>query len=72
VESALFAHLVVPVSAAERLSEAVDVCLVTVKATQLADALDRLPPDVVGGALIVPLLNGVECPKVLTRATRTA
>jgi 2-dehydropantoate 2-reductase len=49
-----------PVAAAERLSEPVDVCLVTVKATQLADALDRLPPDVVGSALIVPPLNGVE------------
>ena len=43
-----------------RLSEPVDVCLVTVKATQLAGALDRLQPDVVGSALIVPLLNGVE------------
>src|SRR4051812_14358909 len=60
VESAKFGDFVAPVAAAERLSEPVDVCLVTVKATQLADALDRLPPDVVGSALIVPLLNGVE------------
>src|SRR4051794_23876455 len=60
VESAKFGDFVAPVAAAERLSEPVDVCLVTVKATQLTDALDRLPSDVVGSALIVPLLNGVE------------
>src|SRR3954451_13706074 len=60
VESAKFGDFVAPVAAAERLSEPVDVCLVTVKATQLAEALDRLPADVVGSALIVPLLNGVE------------
>jgi 2-dehydropantoate 2-reductase len=67
VESALFGDFVAPVAAAERLSEPVDVCLVTVKATQLADALDRLPPDVVGSALIVPLLNGVEHVELLRR-----
>src|SRR3954469_1699736 len=60
IESAQFGDFVAPVAAAERLSEPVDVCLVTVKATQLAGALDRLPLDVVGSALIVPLLNGVE------------
>src|SRR3954468_12209813 len=60
VASARFGDFVAPVAAAERLSEPVDVCLVTVKATQLLGALDRLPPDVVGSALIVPLLNGVE------------
>src|SRR3954463_11652089 len=60
VESARFGDFIAPVAAAERLSEPVDVCLVTVKATQLADALDRLPSDVVGSAVIVPLLNGVE------------
>jgi 2-dehydropantoate 2-reductase len=60
IESDRFGDFVAPVAAAERLSEPVDICLVTVKATQLAGALDRLPPDVVGSALIVPLLNGVE------------
>ena len=63
VESAQFGDFIAPVAAAEQLSEPVepvDVCLVTVKATQLAGALDRLQPDVVGSALIVPLLNGVE------------
>src|SRR3954454_14464767 len=67
VESAEFGDFVAPVAATERLSEPVDVCLVTVKATQLADALDRLPPDVVGSALIVPLLNGVEHVELLRR-----
>src|SRR3954471_24738201 len=60
VESGQFGDFVVPVAAAERLSDPVDVCLVTVKATQLAGWLDPLPPDVVGNPLIVPLLNGVE------------
>jgi 2-dehydropantoate 2-reductase len=60
VESGLFGDFVVPVRAAERLADPVDVVLVTVKATQLDEALDRLPADVVGTALVVPLLNGVE------------
>jgi 2-dehydropantoate 2-reductase len=60
VESAQVGASVAPLAAAERLSEPVDVCLVTLKATQLAGALDRLQPDVVGSALIVPLLNGVD------------
>jgi len=60
VESAQFGDFSVAVGASERLTEPVDVCLVTVKATQLEEALDRLPPDVVSSALIVPLLNGVE------------
>jgi 2-dehydropantoate 2-reductase len=60
VESARFGDFSVPVEAAERLTEPVDVCLVTVKATQLEAALDRLPAQVLRGALVVPLLNGVE------------
>jgi 2-dehydropantoate 2-reductase len=60
VESSRFGDFTAPVRAAERLADPVDVVLVTVKATQLDDALDRLPADVVGNALVVPLLNGVE------------
>ena len=60
VESARFGDFTVPVSASERLTEPADVVFVTVKATQLDEALDRLPPDVVGSALVVPLLNGVD------------
>ena len=60
VDSGRFGNFTVPVRAAERLSEPVDVCLVTVKATQLDTAVQRVPADVLGGALVVPLLNGVE------------
>src|SRR4051794_28614949 len=60
VESGLFSDFTVPVRATERLADPVNVCLITVKATQLDEALDRLPVHVVGNALVVPLLNGVE------------
>jgi 2-dehydropantoate 2-reductase len=60
VESSHFGDLAVPVDAAERLTAPVDVLLVTVKATHLDDALERVPAGVLGDALLVPLLNGVE------------
>lgn len=50
----------VPVRAGQRLTERVDVCLVTVKATQLEAALERVPAETLGSALVVPLLNGVD------------
>jgi 2-dehydropantoate 2-reductase len=46
--------------AAERLEEPVDAVVVATKATQLADALTRVPADVLGGAVLLPLLNGFE------------
>jgi len=67
VESGLFGDFTVPVRAAERLTEPVDVVLATVKATQLDAALERLPADVVASALVVPLLNGVEHVDLLRR-----
>jgi 2-dehydropantoate 2-reductase len=67
VESRQFGTFSVRVRAAERLGSGVDVCLIAVKATQLADALERLPADVVGSALVVPLLNGVEHVDLLQR-----
>ena len=60
LDSGRFGAFGVPVRAAERLAEAVDICLVTVKATQLGSALARVPAEVLGAALVVPLLNGVE------------
>ena len=60
VESAQFGEFTAPVDAAERLTAPVDVLLVCVKATHLDDALERVPADVLGDALVVPLLNGVE------------
>ncbi|PRY48728.1 2-dehydropantoate 2-reductase [Geodermatophilus tzadiensis] len=55
------------VDAAEELTEPVDVCLVCVKATQLDAALARVPAGVLGGALLVPFLNGVEHVEELRR-----
>ncbi len=60
VQSGRFGTFRVPTIAAERLEQPVDVCLVTVKATQLDTALERVPAEVLGNALMVPLLNGVE------------
>jgi 2-dehydropantoate 2-reductase len=60
VESARFGDFEVPVRAAARLKARVDACFVTVKATQLTSALERVPADVLGGGLVVPFLNGLE------------
>ncbi|MGY1680044.1 ketopantoate reductase family protein [Geodermatophilus sp. SYSU D01176] len=60
VGSGLFGDFTTPVDAAERLAGPVDVLFVCVKATHLDDALERVPADVLGDALVVPLLNGVE------------
>jgi 2-dehydropantoate 2-reductase len=50
----------VAVRAATRLEEPVDACLVTVKATQLERAVEGVPPEALGGGLVVPFLNGVD------------
>ncbi|WP_040337645.1 ketopantoate reductase family protein [Candidatus Blastococcus massiliensis] len=55
-----FGEVTAEVRGAERLTEPVDVLLVTTKATSLAEALERVPADVLGDAVVVPLLNGVE------------
>ncbi|MGY1915052.1 ketopantoate reductase family protein [Blastococcus sp. SYSU DS0973] len=65
VTSDRFGELAVPVRGTARLAGPVDVLLVTTKATQLDDALDRVPADVLGDAVVVPLLNGVEHVAVL-------
>ena len=62
-----YGEFTAPVRGAERLDESVDACLVTTKATQLDAALERVPPVVLDGALLVPLLNGVEHMAVLRR-----
>lgn len=67
VTSELFGPIAVPVAAAERLEQPIDVCLVTVKATQLDAAMERIAPDALGGALLVPFLNGVEHVAALRR-----
>jgi 2-dehydropantoate 2-reductase len=50
----------VAVAAASRLDHPVDVCLVTVKATQLERAVEAVPPETLGDGLLVPFLNGVD------------
>ncbi|GGP42455.1 ketopantoate reductase family protein [Saccharothrix coeruleofusca] len=52
-------------SARPWLAEPVDVLFVAVKATDLLPALQRVPAAVLGGATLVPLLNGVDHPKLL-------
>ena len=65
VESARFGDFTATPRAAERLAERVDVCFVTVKATQLREALERVPADVLGDGLVVPMLNGFDHVDVL-------
>jgi 2-dehydropantoate 2-reductase len=69
VRSAAFGDFTIPEGGAgpaahlrvvTRLEEPVDACLVTVKATQLDAAVERVPPERLGGGLVVPFLNGVE------------
>jgi len=60
VRSERFGAFSVQVRAATELDERVDACLVTVKATHLDLAVERVPPAVLGDALVVPFLNGIE------------
>jgi 2-dehydropantoate 2-reductase len=55
-----FGELTAAVRAAVALDFPVDVCLITPKATQLDAALERVAPEAVGTAVLVPLLNGIE------------
>lgn len=52
----------------ERLSEATELLLVTVKAHQLDAALGRIDPGAVQAGVVVPLLNGLEHPALLRAA----
>ncbi|MFB8174621.1 ketopantoate reductase family protein [Streptomyces sp. NPDC055966] len=75
VRSAQFGVFTASVEADTELREPVDACLVAVKHTALDAALTRVPPAVLGDALVVPLLNGVEHPAALRaryRADRVA
>ncbi len=60
VESARFGNFAAPVRAATRLGDPVDVCFVTVKATQLEEALQRVPAGALGDGLVIPMLNGFD------------
>ncbi|RII18333.1 2-dehydropantoate 2-reductase [Streptomyces sp. YIM 130001] len=65
VRSGQFGDFEVPVDADTVLRERVDAVLVTPKETGLRSALERVPRAVLGDALVVPLLNGVEHVDVL-------
>jgi 2-dehydropantoate 2-reductase len=60
LESQRFGNFQVSVRTAARLSEEVDACLITVKATQLEAALDRVPASALGRGLVIPFLNGLD------------
>src|SRR3954454_15130141 len=60
VESVVLRDFEVELPAVPRLTDAVDVLWVTPKATQLEPALELAPPDVVNGARVVTLMNGVD------------
>ena len=55
-----YGEVTAPAHGAELLTEPVDVCLVTPKATRLEEALERVPATALGDAVVVPLLNGLE------------
>ncbi len=60
VDSVVLGQLDVAVPAAATLEEPVDVLWVTTKATDLSAALALAPPDRVGRATVIPLLNGID------------
>lgn len=60
VRSAQLGDFHVEARSATHLVSPVDVLIVAVKATGLADALDLVSSEAVGDAVVVPLLNGVE------------
>ncbi|WP_067966136.1 ketopantoate reductase family protein [Nocardiopsis trehalosi] len=60
VDSAAYGDFTAAVEAAPRARHRPGVLVVAPKATALDAALDRVPADLVGDALVVPLLNGFE------------
>lgn len=60
VESTVLGNFDVEVPAAPKLEREIDALWVAVKAMQLEAALRLAPPERVGGATVVPLLNGVD------------
>lgn len=60
VDSTVYGSFEAPVRAVELLTEPVDVLWVTCKATSLASAVQSAAPEDIGGALVVPLLNGLD------------
>jgi 2-dehydropantoate 2-reductase len=72
VDSVLYGPFTVAATAVPELTVPVDVCVVAVKAMQLAAALERAPRAVVGEGVVVPFLNGVDHVDVLRHRYGTA
>jgi 2-dehydropantoate 2-reductase len=60
IESVVLGEFEVEIPASSDIVGPVDVLWVTTKATQLESALSLAPPEAVGDAVVVPLLNGVD------------
>ena len=60
LESARYGSFEVAPRSATRLEDPVDACLITVKATQLHEALDRVPAGKLEHGLVIPFLNGLD------------
>jgi 2-dehydropantoate 2-reductase len=60
IESVVLGDFAVEVPASPRLDGEVDVLWVTTKATALDSALQLAPPEQVGDAVVIPLLNGID------------
>ncbi|GAA3907001.1 ketopantoate reductase family protein [Streptomyces gulbargensis] len=67
VRSEQYGDFSTPVEADTLLREPADVTFVTVKQTALSAALDRVPPQVVGDGVVIPLLNGLDHVAALRR-----
>lgn len=67
VRSRQFGDFAAAVDVAPYLRDTVDAVLVTVKATVLDEALSRVPAKALGGAAVVPFLNGIEHAATLRR-----
>ncbi len=65
LESAVLGNLTTHPRPVLRLDEEPDLLFVTTKATQLAGALERLPPGPLARTIVIPLLNGLEHMAVL-------
>ncbi|MFJ9737188.1 ketopantoate reductase family protein [Streptomyces sp. NPDC101166] len=60
VDSKQYGEFTAEVESDTELREPVDAVFVTVKQTALAEALDRIPAQVLGTAAVIPLLNGLD------------
>jgi 2-dehydropantoate 2-reductase len=67
VESVLLGDFEAELPAAPMLEGPVEVVWVTTKATQLADALERIPEAAAEDSVVVPLLNGLDHVELLRR-----